>query len=88
MKEAFENADVVYPKSWAPFAFMERRTNLYGEGKFKEIDVLEKELLEENAKHKDWECTEEMMKLTKDEKHYIYTVYQRILLELVARKER
>ncbi len=42
MKEAFENADVVYPKSWAPFAFMERRTNLYGEGKFKEIDVLEK----------------------------------------------
>ncbi|ENK0837638.1 knotted carbamoyltransferase YgeW [Clostridium botulinum] len=68
MKEAFENADIVYPKSWAPFAFMERRTNLYGEGKFKEIDVLEKELLEENAKHKDWECTEEMMKLTKDEK--------------------
>ncbi|EPY2277746.1 knotted carbamoyltransferase YgeW [Clostridium sporogenes] len=68
MKEAFENADIVYPKSWAPFEFMERRTNLYGEGKFKEIDVLEKELLEENAKHKDWECTEEMMKLTKDEK--------------------
>ena len=68
MKEAFKKADIVYPKSWAPFAFMERRTNLYGEGKFKEIDVLEKELLEENAKHKDWECTEEMMKLTKDEK--------------------
>ncbi|EPY2272515.1 knotted carbamoyltransferase YgeW [Clostridium sporogenes] len=68
MKEAFENADIVYPKSWAPFEFMERRTNLYGEGKFKEIDVLEKELLEENAKYKDWECTEEMMKLTKDEK--------------------
>ncbi|ARC84176.1 aspartate/ornithine carbamoyltransferase, carbamoyl-P binding domain protein [Clostridium argentinense CDC 2741] len=68
MKEAFENADIVYPKSWAPFAFMERRTNLYGEGKFEEIDVLEKELLQENAKHKDWECTEEMMKLTKDGK--------------------
>ncbi|WP_291578260.1 knotted carbamoyltransferase YgeW [Clostridium sp. UBA6640] len=68
MKEAFENADIVYPKSWAPFEFMERRTNLYGEGKFEEIDVLEKELLQENGKHKDWECTEEMMKLTKDGK--------------------
>ncbi|ENK1242862.1 knotted carbamoyltransferase YgeW [Clostridium sporogenes] len=68
MKEAFKDADIVYPKSWAPFAFMERRTDLYGEGKFEEIDVLEKELLGENAKHKDWECTEEMMNLTKDGK--------------------
>ena len=68
MKEAFENADIVYPKSWAPFAAMENRTNLYGEGKFDEIKALEKELLAENAKHKEWECTEEMMKLTKDGK--------------------
>lgn len=68
MKEAFENADVVYPKSWASFAAMEKRTELYGDGKFDEIKVLEKELLEENAKHKDWECTEEMMKLTKEGK--------------------
>ncbi|OBR94040.1 ornithine carbamoyltransferase [Clostridium ragsdalei P11] len=68
MKEAFENADIVYPKSWAPFAAMEKRTNLYGEGKFEEIEVLEKELLNQNANYKDWECTEEMMKLTKDSK--------------------
>lgn len=68
MKEAFENADMVYPKSWASFAAMEKRTTLYGEGKFDEIKVFEKELLAENAKHKDWECTEEMMKLTKDGK--------------------
>ena len=68
MKEAFENADIVYPKSWASFAAMEKRTKLYGEGKFDEIKVLEKELLAENGKHKDWECTEEMMKLTKDGK--------------------
>lgn len=68
MKEAFENADIVYPKSWAPYAAMERRTALYGEGKFEEIKTLEKELLAENANHKDWECTEEMMKLTKDGK--------------------
>jgi knotted carbamoyltransferase YgeW len=68
MKEAFENADIVYPKSWASFAAMEKRTELYGEGKFDEIKALEKELLAENAKHKEWECTEEMMKLTKDGK--------------------
>jgi knotted carbamoyltransferase YgeW len=68
MEEAFKDADIVYPKSWASFAAMEKRTNLYGEGKFDEIKVLEKELLAENAKHKDWECTEEMMKLTKDGK--------------------
>lgn len=68
MEEAFENADIVYPKSWASFGAMEKRTNLYGEGKFDEIKVLEKELLAENAKHKDWECTEEMMKRTKDGK--------------------
>jgi len=68
MKEAFENADIVYPKSWAPFAAMEKRTELYGEGKFDEIKALEKDLLAQNANHKDWECTEEMMKLTKEGK--------------------
>lgn len=68
MAEAFKDADIVYPKSWAPFAAMEKRTNLYGEGKFDEIKVLEKELLAQNAKHKEWACTEEMMKLTKNGK--------------------
>ena len=32
------------------------------------IDALEKKLLAQNAEHKDWACTEEMMKLTKDGK--------------------
>ena len=50
MKDAFKDADIVYPKSWAPFGAME------------------KVLLEENGKHKDWACTEEMMSLTKDGK--------------------
>ena len=68
MKEAFKDADIIYPKSWAPFAAMEKRTALYGEGKIDEIDILEKELLSQNAEHMDWECTEEMMKLTKDGK--------------------
>ncbi|MBQ1898515.1 MAG: knotted carbamoyltransferase YgeW [Ruminococcus sp.] len=68
MKEAFKDADIVYPKSWASFAAMEKRTDLYGKGDFEGIDKLEKELLAENATHKDWECTEEMMELTKDGK--------------------
>ena len=32
MAEAFKDADIVYPKSWAPFAAMEKRTSLYGQG--------------------------------------------------------
>lgn len=68
MEEAFKDADIVYPKSWAPFAAMEKRTQLYEEGKFDEINKLEQELLAQNAQHKDWACTEEMMKLTKDGK--------------------
>lgn len=66
MAEAFKDADIVYPKSWAPFAAMEKRTELYGNGDFAGIDALEKELLEQNAQHKDWACTEELMKTTKD----------------------
>lgn len=68
MEQAFKNADIIYPKSWAPYAAMEKRTELYGEGKFNEIDILEKELLAQNANHKDWECTEDKMKLTKEGK--------------------
>ena len=66
MSEAFKDADIVYPKSWAPFAAMEKRTNLYGNGDMDGIKALEKELLMQNAQHKDWECTEEMMSLTKN----------------------
>lgn len=68
MKEAFQNADIVYPKSWASFAAMEKRTVMYGNGDFDGIKALEKELLAENAKHKDWECTEDMMKITNEGK--------------------
>ncbi len=68
MADAFKDADVVYPKSWAPFAAMEKRTNLYGDGDSDGIKALEKELLAQNASHKDWCCTEEMMKTTKDGK--------------------
>lgn len=68
MAEAFAGADIVYPKSWAPFAAMEKRTKLYGDGDTDGIKALEKVLLGQNAEHKDWECTEDLMKTTKDGK--------------------
>ena len=68
MAEAFKDADIVYPKSWAPFKAMEKRTQLYREGDKAGIDQLEQELLAQNAEHKDWTCSEEMMQLTKDGK--------------------
>ena len=72
MKEAFKDADVVYPKSWAPFHAMEIRTDLYGKGDFNGIDALEKELLTQNATHQDWVVDDEMMKLTKNGLDTIY----------------
>ena len=65
MAEAFKGADIVYPKSWAPFAAMEKRTNLYGEGDTAGIKALEQEPLKQNAEHVDWCCTEELMATTK-----------------------
>lgn len=68
MEDAFKDADIVYPKSWAPFKAMEERTELFGNRDMEGIKELEARLLAQNAEHKDWECTEEMMKLTKDGK--------------------
>lgn len=68
MAEAFKDADVVYPKSWAPFAAMETRTELYSKGDTEGIKELEKALLAQNAEHKDWCCTEDLMKTTKNGK--------------------
>ena len=42
MKEAFRDADIVYPKSWAPFKAMEERTELYGNGDLEGIKALER----------------------------------------------
>ena len=66
MEEAFQDADIVYPKSWAPYAAMEERTELYAMGNQRGIDELEQRLLAQNAQHRDWTCSEEMMKRTKN----------------------
>ena len=64
MADAFEGADIVCPKSWAPFAAMEERTELYGNGDSAGIKELEQRLLKQNAEFKDWTTTEEMMAKT------------------------
>ena len=66
MDEAFKDADIVYPKSWAPFHVMEKRTALLQNNDSAGLKELEQQCLANNAKFKDWECTEEKMKLTKD----------------------
>ena len=45
-----------------------REPTCTAEGDSEGIKALEKELLAQNAEHKDWCCTEELMKTTKDGK--------------------
>jgi knotted carbamoyltransferase YgeW len=65
MDDAFRDADIVYPKSWAPFSVMQRRTQLLKTSDKEGLKALEQECLANNASFKNWECTEEKMKLTK-----------------------
>lgn len=68
MEEAVKDADIVYPKSWAPFHIMQERTELLMKGDKEGLNKLEQKCLAENAKFKDWEYDNEKMKLTKDGK--------------------
>ncbi len=65
MDEAFKDADIVYPKSWAPFHVMQKRTELLRKNDSAGLKDLEKQCLENNAKFKNWECNDGNMKLTK-----------------------
>jgi knotted carbamoyltransferase YgeW len=64
MEDAFTNADIVYPKSWAPYHVMQRRTELLNKNDKTGLIELEKECLTNNANHKNWECDEPKMRLT------------------------
>ncbi len=66
MEDAFKNADIVYPKSWAPYSVMETRTKLLYANDKDGLKDLEKSCLTNNAKFKNWECDAEKMKLTKN----------------------
>ena len=50
MEEAFEDADVVYPKSWAPYQVMQRRTEFLNKNDKPGLIELEKECLANNAR--------------------------------------
>lgn len=65
MEEAFEEADVVYPKSWASYSVMQKRTTLLQRNDREGLKELEKACLAENASHTNWECTSSNMKRTK-----------------------
>jgi knotted carbamoyltransferase YgeW len=65
MDDAMKNADIVYPKSWAPYKVMEQRTYLLRNGDKKGLEELEKTCLAQNANHRDWEYNEKKKNLTK-----------------------
>ena len=64
MAEAFQGADIVYPKSWAPYHVMERRTQLLKASDQAGLRELERECLANNARHQDWECDRARMDTT------------------------
>jgi knotted carbamoyltransferase YgeW len=67
MSEAVKNADIVYPKSWAPFHIMQQRTKLLMAGDKNGLKELEQVCLANNARFSNWEYDEAKMKLTKNE---------------------
>jgi knotted carbamoyltransferase YgeW len=65
MEEAFRAADIVYPKSWAPARVMHERTRILRAGDTAKLADLESDALANNARFRNWECTDELMALTK-----------------------
>lgn len=65
MEEAFTGADIVYPKSWAPFQVMEQRTTLLQNNDREGLKELEKACLTNNARFMNWECDRKKMDLTR-----------------------
>ena len=73
MAAAFEGADAVYPKSWAPAAVMRERTRILRAGETAKLKDLEREALATNARFRSWECGEAMMRRTKGgAAHYLH----------------
>lgn len=66
MADAMQDADIVYPKSWAPFHIMQERTALLMNADKEGLKALEKRCLANNAQHKDWEYNTASMKRTKN----------------------
>jgi len=65
MGDAFDGADAVYPKSWAPMSVMQERTKLLQAGDRDGLKTLERECLARNADFAAWECNDAHMKRTR-----------------------
>lgn len=66
MTEAMKDADIVYPKSWAPFHIMQQRTELLKNADKAGLKDLEQTCLANNARFADWEYDEAKMKTTRN----------------------
>jgi len=66
MEEAVKDADIVYPKSWAPYQVMEQRTALLKKGDKPGLKDLEQFCLSKNASFRNWEFDDEKLKLTRN----------------------
>jgi knotted carbamoyltransferase YgeW len=60
MDEAFDGADIVYPKSWGPYDLMQERVGASGEL----MKDIERRALERNRAYTSWICDERRMALT------------------------
>lgn len=65
MDEAFEGADVVYPKSWGPYDLMLERVEANSAKDTASMKDIEARALERNLKHTDWICDERRMAMTR-----------------------
>jgi ornithine carbamoyltransferase len=66
MEEAMKDADIVYPKSWAPFKIMEQRTQLLKKADKAGLKELEQVCLANNARFINWEFDDATLKLTRN----------------------
>jgi len=66
MEEAMGDADIVYPKSWAPYHIMQERTELLKISDKTRLKELEKVCLANNARFTGWEFDEAKLKLTRN----------------------
>ena len=62
MDEAFEGADIVYPKSWGPYDLMLERVGADAE----QMADIEQRALQRNRRHMTWICDQRRMSLTND----------------------
>ncbi len=67
MKDAMKDADIVYPKSWAPYHIMQQRTELLKNSDKAGLKELEQVCLANNAKFKEWEYNQDKLKVTKNQ---------------------